>query len=144
MDLHYSLSDAEFIHDFENCKLDPSWFTHEAHLRIGFLYIQQLGSKLAAQKLCTGIARFDRIFGNGDKFHRTITVASIGILSHFMRKSAASDFISFIEEYPQLKTDFKRLLHTHYSGELLSTSMSKSTYILPDLLENEVFEEVNS
>lgn len=139
---HYSLSDRKYIEEFETCKLDPEWFTHEAHLRLAYLYINKFGVKRAAVKLCEGISKFDSIFGSGDKFHRTITVASVGVLYHFMQKSSSADFRSLIKEFPVLIDDFRSLLLSHYSTRLINSSKSKEEYQLPDLLSNEVFEEV--
>jgi hypothetical protein len=142
MEMHYTLDDQIFTEKFENCQLDPTWFTHEAHLRLGYLYIRRWGIGLASDKLCEGIARFDRVFGSGTKFHKTITKASAGIIGHFMRKAKATDFRTFIHEFPQLKYEFKRLLFTHYSSRLLDTTFSRTHYQKPDLLPDLIFEEM--
>ncbi len=76
MNLHYTLTDKQFVEDFEQCRLNPSWFDHEAHLRLAYIYIHNLGPRKAAEKVCEGILQFDSIFGSGDKFHKTITIAS--------------------------------------------------------------------
>jgi hypothetical protein len=142
MSSHFILPDEDFIDQFEKCKLDPSCFTHDAHLRLAYLYLQKFGTEEAIVKLCRGIARFDRVFGSGDKFHMTITIASVAVLNHFIRKSNSSDFNSLTEEYPQLKTEFKRLLNTHYSPLLLKSPPSRIEFRLPDRLPDPVFDEV--
>lgn len=142
MEQHYQLSDQDFIRAFQECTIDPSWFTHEAHLRLAYLYVVTWGAKQAAIRICEGISRFDRVFGSGEKFHRTITMASVGIINHFIRKSGATDFQSLIVQYPVLVNDFRRLLFTHYSKELINTPESRHKYQMPDLVPDEVFEEV--
>ncbi|MBK8503090.1 MAG: hypothetical protein IPL46_13280 [Saprospiraceae bacterium] len=142
MSSHSLLPDEVFIAQFEKCELDPKCFTHEAHLRLAYLYLQKFGTEEAIVKLCRGIARFDRVLGSGDKFHMTSTIASVAVLNHFIRKSNALDFHSLTAEYSQLKTEFKRLLNTHYSPLVLNSPRSKSEFILPDLLADPVFDKV--
>jgi hypothetical protein len=139
---HASLPDDVFIAYFEKCELDPRCFTHEAHLRLAYLYLQKFGTKGAIEKLCRGITRFDLVFGSGDKFHMTITLASVAVLNHFIRKSDSEDFCALMEEYPQLKTEFRRLLNTHYSQALLNSPQSRNDFRLPDRLPDPVFDEV--
>lgn len=89
--LHHSeLDDSEFMESFENGSLAPNIFSHEAHLRIGWLYIKNYGEQQAVKKACDGIKQFDELHGTGDKFHVTLTVASIKVLHHFMKKSKSS------------------------------------------------------
>lgn len=142
MNLHYTLTDKQFVEDFEHCRLNPSWFNHEAHLRLAYIYIHNLGPRKAAEKVCESILQFDRVFGSGEKFHKTITIASIGVLSHFMGKAKSADFRSLINEFPQLKFEFKRLLLSHYSSRLLSDISSKTHYYQPDVLPDPVFGEI--
>ncbi|NND31934.1 MAG: hypothetical protein HKN76_05030, partial [Saprospiraceae bacterium] len=39
MEHHRKLSDRDFLDSFENMTMNPAWFTHEAHLRVAYLYI---------------------------------------------------------------------------------------------------------
>ncbi|MCB0689534.1 MAG: hypothetical protein KDC53_23505 [Saprospiraceae bacterium] len=143
MEEHWTLADQNFVEAFKDCTLNPGWFTHEAHLRIGYLYINIFGVRLAAKKLCQGIAKFDNAHGDGTKFHRTITMASIAILQHFREKSNSCNFADLLNEYPVLKNNFKGLLLTHYSENLIYNEESRIFYKLPDRLPDRVFEKVN-
>lgn len=142
MELHYTLRDEIFVEGFEKCTMDPSWFTHQAHLRIAYLYLEKYGAKIAARRLCKRIENFDRTFGSGKKYHCTITMASVGIVDHFVRKSSGDSFISLINEFPVLKDDFKKLLFSHYSRHLIDLPESKLNYFLPDIEPNIVFEQM--
>lgn len=38
---HLSLSDKEFEHEFATYHLHPTWFTHEAHLRLARIHLEK-------------------------------------------------------------------------------------------------------
>ncbi len=131
---HSQFSDSEFIEAFESASLDPKLFNHEAHLRLAWIYIQNHGEQKAIEKTCTGIKDFDIIYGKGDKFHTTITVAAVKVVHHFMKKSESKSFADFIEEFPRLKVAFKELLDQHYGFNIFSSDEAKTNYIVPDIL----------
>lgn len=110
---HTKYGDSEFEERFFACDMAPELFTHEAHLRLGWLLIRRHGKDRAEELLCKGIERFDRVFGDGTKFDRTITIVSVRILAQFMEGSASDEFALFISEFPRLRTHFRELLDTH-------------------------------
>ncbi|RDY61687.1 hypothetical protein [Flagellimonas nanhaiensis] len=134
MNDHYQLSDSDFEKKFEDCSLEPSLFNHEAHVRLAWVYIKKYGEAIAIQKICEDIKRFDRTHGDGNKFHVTLTVASVKAVNHFIKKSSSSSFKAFIGEFPRLKTSFKELLDQHYGFNVLSDEKAKTIYVLPDLV----------
>jgi len=69
---HFLLSDHEFVDQFENLQLNPSYFTHLAHMRLAWLYIKDFGVERASIVLCDRIKNFDRKFGTGNKFNKTV------------------------------------------------------------------------
>ncbi|MEC7264291.1 MAG: hypothetical protein VXW38_11165 [Bacteroidota bacterium] len=128
------MTDQEFVHLFETGNLSPSLFTHEAHLRLAYIYLKNFGEELAIDKCCKGIREFDQLHGDGTKFHKTLTVASVKAVHHFMRKSKSTTFENLIVEFPRLKTSFKLLLDQHYAFDLLKSVKAKSEYVAPDLI----------
>lgn len=131
---HSQLSDKEFEALFEKGDLPPSLFSHEAHLRLAWLYIKKYGQEKAAEKTCEEIKQFDRLHGKGDKFNTTVSVAAIKMVHHFIKKSESNDFYTFINKFPRLKTGFKELLHQHYGLDIFSNKEAKTSFIEPDLL----------
>ncbi|MEL6536219.1 MAG: hypothetical protein AAFQ98_12460 [Bacteroidota bacterium] len=131
---HYFLSDRELAKRFANCTLNPELFNHEAHLRLAWIYIKLYGLEKAEIYLCDQIQQFDATFGNGTKFHRTLTMAAAKMVNHFMLKSTATDFASFIREFPRLKTNFRDLLSQHYGVDVYLHSSAKQVYLEPDRL----------
>ena len=133
MEKHFELANGEFEEQFANCTLDPALFTHEAHLRLAWIHIAQYGPDAAIDNICDQIMAFDNTHGKGDKFNRTVTVAAVMAVYHFMKKSCADSFEIFMAAHPELKTNFKELLSTHYSFDLFNNEKARTEFVEPDL-----------
>lgn len=134
MERHWKLSDTEFEEQFSNCTLRPLWFTHEAHLRLAWIYITNYGSEIAFKKYSSQLQNFANKHKADGKYNATVTFASIQIMKHFMAKSDAYDFQDFINEFSQLKTNFKQVLQKHYSGDIFTSKEAKKQILQPDLV----------
>ena len=134
MEDHFKLSDQDFISQFKDCTLTPSLFSHEAHIRLAWVHINKHGVDKAIEKISTQIKRFDLIHGNGNKYHATLTFASINAVNHFIQKSVSDNFADFINEFPGLKTNFKDLLDSHYRIDIYNSRLAKVKYIKPDMI----------
>ena len=133
MEHHRSLTDEVFECKFNDCTLEPSWFTHEAHLRLRWVHLSRYGADSACENICNQILNFDITHGKGDKFHKTITVAAVKVVEHFKNKTQADTFDLFLIQVPRLKTHFKELLDQHYSFDIFQSTVAADTYIEPDL-----------
>lgn len=127
------LSDADFSQQFADCTLDPKLFTHSAHLRLAWISIRQNGITKAIALIREQIKAYDQKFGDGTKYHETLTVAALHVVHHFMKRSYADSFDGFISEFPRLKTHFKDLIAQHYSIDLFQDADAKEKYVQPDL-----------
>lgn len=131
---HNQLTDSNFIKQFKNGSLNPQIFNHEAHLRLAWLYIDKFGLKKAEKDVQKQLQDFVKIVGAKDKYHKTLTIVAIRTVNHFMQKFETNNFTDFINEFPQLKSDFKELVNTHYSFNIFNSERARSEYIAPDLL----------
>ncbi len=131
---HYKLSDAEFLDQFKNAILDPKLFSHEAHLRLAWIYINNEGLDNAIKKITHQLKNFVTALGASDKYNETVTVAAIKAVYHFWLKSETITFQDFILENPRLKTDFKALLAAHYDIDIFNSEVAKSNFLEPTLL----------
>lgn len=134
MENHYQLDDDEFEKKFEDCSLNPSLFSHEAHIRLAWIHVTKYGSEKACKNICEQISQFDQVHGKGEKFHVTITVASVKAVAHFVQKYKSDNFQSFINEFPRLNTNFKELIDFHYGFDILNSELAKKEYLAPDLM----------
>ncbi len=131
---HHLLSNQEFEEKFKNCALNSVLFTHEAHLRLSYIYITNYGLDKAIENLCEQIANFDQKFGDGTKFNKTVTIASAQVMNHFINKSESTSFKELLNEFPNLKNNFLGLLKSHYTLDIFNDKKAKQEYLEPDLL----------
>ena len=123
------ISDTEFTIRFKNKSLDPSYFDHKGHIRLGYLCIKQYGPDVAQKNLTQQIPAYANHLGEPSKYHETLTIASIKTINHFIEKATATTFGAFILEFPQLINNFKGLIEQHYSNDILWSSKAKKEFI---------------
>lgn len=128
------LSDTEFEDRFANCTLDPKLFTHLGHLRLAYIHLKKYGTESAIKNICAQIEIYDKTFGDGTKYHATVTIAAVAIIDHFIRKSRSETFSDFIEEFPRLESHFRDIIAQHYSFDIFKDARAKVDFIKPDLL----------
>ena len=134
MTSHFNLNDKSFEQALESCSLDPTLFSHEAHLRLAWLQINKYGMEKAIDKITTVLPAYVASLGVAGKYNLTVTIAAIKAVDHFMKKSAASNFRAFILENPGLKYNFRKLLGYHYSENIFISEKAKTKYVEPDLI----------
>ena len=134
MNTHRSLTDDQFLYQLQTATLDAALFTHEAHLRLAWVQLQHHEKDIAIAQTCALIKSYVQVLGASDKFNQTLTVAAVEAVSHFMHKRETKSFENFIAANPELSTNFKGLLQTHYSFDIFSSNSAKSNYIAPDLV----------
>ena len=132
MEEHYALSDDAFVQQFAACTLDPSLFSHEAHLRLAWIHLHHDGLEKAWKNIPQQLQGFVTHVGARDKYHHTLTIAAIHAVHHFMKPSTHTLFKDFIAEFPQLKNNFKALIDRHYSFDIFQSAKAKAIYIKPD------------
>ncbi|SFR51919.1 hypothetical protein SAMN04490243_2531 [Robiginitalea myxolifaciens] len=131
---HSDLSDETFEHQFRSGSLNPALFSHEAHLRIAWLMINKYGIAESLQLFPLLLKNYVSILGAASKYNETLTVAALKAVYHFMAKSNSKAFPEFIEEFPQLNFEFKRLMRCHYSFDIYNLPLAKTNYLEPDLI----------
>jgi hypothetical protein len=134
MENHFELTDSEFEQQFKSCELDPTLFSHEAHLRLAYIHIKKYGLGQAITNVCDQLAAYVTHLGATDKYNTTLTFAAVKAVYHFMQKSNANDFKGFIAEFPQLKNEFKRLMQSHYDFDIFNSQKAKKAFLEPNLL----------
>ena len=131
---HADLSDEQFAEAFKNCTLPPSLFSHEAHLRLAWIHLKKDDLETAITTICDQLTAFVNHVGARDKYHKTLTVAAVKIVAHFMQRFSGNKFFDFIVQCPELKTNFKDLIKSHYSFDIFNSEQAKMDYLEPNLL----------
>ena len=128
------MDDATFEKAFQNASLDPSLFTHEAHLRLAWIHLNKYGEQQAIENICNQILGYVKSLGATDKYNKTLTIAAIKAVKHFMGKSSSHNFSDFILEFPRLKFHFREIIGAHYQMDIYNSERAKKEYLEPDLL----------
>lgn len=131
---HSHLTDQEFENQFETYTLKPSMFSHEAHLRLAYIHIKKYGATQAEINMCEQIKGYAESLGVYDKFNKTVTVASVKVMNHFMQKSKTNSFDDLMSEFPKLNTNFREILSQHYGFNVFADKKAKKVFIEPDLM----------
>lgn len=134
MNSHYKLNDLEFVNQFQKATLDPKLFSHEAHLRLAWIYINNDGVDKAIIEISSQLTNYVASLNASEKYNETVTIAAIKAVYHFWLKSESNTFKGFIEEFPRLKNNFKALLASHYDIDIFNSEIAKSTFLKPNLL----------
>ncbi|MEQ8925904.1 MAG: hypothetical protein RLO81_08830 [Fulvivirga sp.] len=133
MENHFNLTDSDFEKEFISCRLNPTDFTHEAHLRLAWININKYGIKQAEINVQNQLLKFIEFVGEKDKYNVTLTLAAIKAVNHFMLKSNSDNFKDFITEFPRLKYKFKELMSFHYGFDIYNSDNAKKQFLQPDL-----------
>ena len=131
---HYKLNDVEFVRQFKNGSLDPKLFSHEAHIRLAWIHINNYGIDIAIENIDEQLLKYTTSLGAKDKYNKTVTVAAVRAVYHFFLKSKSDNFKNFILEFPRLRDNFKDLLDSHYGFDIFKSEVAKKEYLEPDLL----------
>lgn len=131
---HWRYTDEEYEKLFETFQLKPGMFSHEAHLRLAYIHVQKYGATQAEINMCSQIKGYAESLGVYDKFNKTVTMASIKVMDHFMKKASTTSFKELLIEFPALLSDFKGILNRHYSYNVFGDKKAKVDYQEPDLL----------
>ncbi|NND94362.1 MAG: hypothetical protein HKN45_05810 [Flavobacteriales bacterium] len=130
---HLEYKDSDFEKLFETAQLDPSLFSHEAHLRLAWIHVTKYGVETACSNLRKQLQAYVTRLGESDKYNDTVTLACTQAVDHFVNRSKSRNFSDFIEEFPILKTNMKELLEQHYSIDIFKSETARKNYVSPDL-----------
>lgn len=134
MNSHFILSDDEFELQFQNASLDPQIFNHEAHLRLAWIHIKNYGIEKAIENITAQLKSYVQLLGAEEKYNHTLTIAAIKAVYHFILRTNANSFDEFIQTAPQLKTNFRQLINSHYSTDIFSSPKAKNEFLQPERL----------
>ena len=125
--------DRQFLQSFEQCSLGAKCWNHTAHIRMGWLVLQQESSfELALERIRQGIKKFNST-NNSIGYHETITVAFARIID--ARLAAEESWQMFAERNKDLFE--KSFLEKFYSAASLGAQHARENFIEPDLSQLE-------
>ncbi|XP_063726118.1 uncharacterized protein LOC134853995 [Symsagittifera roscoffensis] len=131
-----SIGDDTFIAAFEDTTLPYDFWTHKAHLRMGWNYLKQYDMHTALNKVREGIRKFNST--NRDKiifgYSETISVFYLSMVNNAIKDSPADSlesFEEFLSRNPHLQDT--SLPFSYYSKEVFLSEEAKRTFVPPDV-----------
>lgn len=123
-------SDADFLRALEDCTLPPGEFTHRAHVRAGYLYLQQGDFAAALARVRRAIRNFASHHGQPGRYHETLTVAYLALIQqHLCERGDRGGWPAFAADNPELFQP--GLIGQFYTREQLASSTARRVFLLP-------------
>lgn len=129
------MTDAEFLEAFETCCLRADQWTHQAHVRMAWLYLQRMPLPLAIPVVREGIKRYNVSLNKPLGYHETITLAFLHLISDRIQNgNSPQSFEIFCSQHPDLLDREMKTLLSHYQKETLFSQLARESFVCPDLL----------
>jgi hypothetical protein len=128
---HSDLSNQQFLQQIETVTINPELFTHEAHIRMAWLYLNKFDHETALQQISSAIKGIDAKYAGGVKYHHTITLVFANTMAALMKGSTHNTWQEFVDLNAGLSIS-KKFLGDYYSDELLYSDEAKTQFIAPD------------
>jgi hypothetical protein len=136
----YSLTDAEFLSQFETATLPKKQWTHEAHIRMAYLSLRQTPHiDTLLPQVRARIIAYNQAQGNYKGYHETMTVAFLRIVKHRMNATNATNATNAIntESFEAFKKANKGIFQStyllrHYSEAILFSPEARQNFLTPD------------
>jgi hypothetical protein len=135
LDRGVTLTDDEFLQAFERAAITRAQWTHEAHIRMAWLYCRREPTLEAAlTRMRAGIPRLNDALGTDPTlYHDTVTRAFGTIVyRRATAPNAAADFRGFCEAHPDLFDRDRPILHRHYAPDTLKSDEARVGFVPPD------------
>ena len=115
---------------FEAGQVDAEQFDHEAHVHIGWLYLQRFDTAEAIGRFDSALRRLTMKLGVPDKYHATITWLFLLLINERSRRDES--WIAFRNRNLDLVKESTRTLRRYYSDAVLFSDEARERFVLPD------------
>lgn len=123
------LSDGALLAAFEAGALQAGQFSHEQHVRIGYLYLTRMDFGQAVSRVSRGLKVLVARLGLSDKYHETITVAFMALINERLgRDGDPGGWDAFARAHADLlKVD---ILYRYYDRSKLFSDVARKTFVM--------------
>ena len=126
------MTDVELTRALERGEIASENFHHVSHLHIAWVYLAESSSVYqAANKMRDTLRRFAAAAGKPQKYHETITLFWVQLLSRAHAASRAECLEDIIHANPQLLE--KNFPLAYYSAKRLFSDEARTSWVAPDL-----------
>jgi hypothetical protein len=126
------MSDVELTRALERGEIANEDFRHASHLHVAWVYLaESLSVHQAANKMRETLRRFAAVAGKPEKYHETITLFWVHLLSRGYAASRGGRLEEIVHANPQLLE--KNFPLAYYSAERLFSDEARTSWVEPDL-----------
>jgi hypothetical protein len=125
------VENREFVEQFETCTLPPAQFHHRNHVRLAWIFLEEMPLLDALARFRTSLQRYAASLGASAKYHETITFAFLFLIHERMQREPSGTFDEFADANPDL---FGPVLSRYYTEEALASDFARRVFVLPDAL----------
>ncbi len=118
------------IAQFEASDVDPDEFNHEAHVYVGWLYVQQFELSTAISRFDAALRRLVTKLGANGKYHATLTWFYLLLIAD--RAEDDETWQMFRSRNLDLLTNSRGVLSRYYSDGYLFSDRARERFVLPD------------
>ncbi len=124
------------IESLESATLDAEAFNHEAHIYVGWLYLEHYPLTEAIEKFTSALRRLTLKLGVPGKYHETISWFYLLLIEERRSASTQHDWFAFRRENNDLFCRDENIIERYYSKVLISSDRARRSFVLPDRLAN--------
>lgn len=125
------------IEDLESGAIDPAEFDHEAHLYLGWLYLDRFETVDAIRRFSAALKALTIRLGIPDKYHETITWFYLLLIAERRASRGPQDWFDFRRNNADLFGRGERsLLPRYYRRATLLSPLARRQFVLPDRLRD--------
>lgn len=126
------MTDVELTRALERGEIANEDFHHVSHLHVAWVYLAESSSvQQAANKMRDTLRRFAANAGKPQKYHETITLFWVHLLSRAHADSGEERLEELVYANPQLLE--KNFPLAYYSAERLFSDEARTSWVEPDL-----------
>lgn len=133
-----TMTDIEWMENFENATLSNASFHHADHVRMAFLYLQHYPPHEALGRFSSALIRFAAANGKPNLYHETVTWAFLLLIRERIARSGdAPNWEKFAADNADLLTWNNSILKKYYRAETLSSELAKRVFVFPDMFSDQ-------
>jgi len=128
------MNDRELVAAVEGCTLAGADFHHADHVRLAWIYLNELPLIEGLERFSTALRRFAAHHGAAGKYHETITWAYLLLIHERMQREGGRDWEAFRAANADLFAWKPSILERYYTPRTLASQAARSCFVLPDRL----------
>ena len=126
--------DGEFLRAFEHTTLPLSLWTHEAHVRMAWLYLRARPWDAALEAIRLGVQRYNASLGKSAAYHETVTCAYARVIrARIAARPELGAFDAFRAANADLFDRESPPLLRHYRRDTILSERARAAFVEPDL-----------